>query len=186
MNNIINNIKNINDEKIIELYKENQDNKLLGELYIRYVHLTFNLCFKYLKNDDDSKDAVMEIFDQLMQDINKYEIRHFKSWLYVKTKNYCLHKKNNMKVLDQIDNNFMEFPFFYSHNLKEIDLVDSSQIESAIDKLNTEQKKCIKLFYYDNKSYSEISDLTGYSIKEVKSHLQNGKRNLKKIIQSII
>ena len=53
------------------------------------------------------------------------------------------------------------------------------QLETALKTLNKEQKWCVELFYYKNKSYNEIIDITGYTANEVKSHIQNGKRNLK-------
>jgi len=187
-----NNKKFLKDEEIIEKFKNDPDNKLLNELFTRYIHLTYNLCFKYLKNDEACKDAVIEIYEQLINDIKKYEIKHFKNWLYVKTKNYCLNKKNqknNSKIellfFEQIDNIFVEFPFFINHSTEEINIIDNNQMETVINKLNAKQKKCIQLFYFENNSYSEISDITGYDIKQVKSHLQNGKRNLKNLILSL-
>ena len=160
---------------------------------IYIIHLIYNLCFKYLKNDDACKDAVMEIFERTIHDIDKYEIKNFKSWLYVKTKNYCLQLKNkeeNSKIkisyIDQIDNIFVEFPFFFNHNIEETSLINNNQMETALNKLTAGQKRCIHLFYFENKSYSEISVITGYNFKKVKSHLQNGKRNLKNILNSLI
>jgi len=189
---IFNNKKFLKDEEIIEKFKNDPDNKLLNELFTRYIHLTYNLCFKYLKNDEACKDAVIEIYEQLINDIKKYEIKHFKNWLYVKTKNYCLNKKNqknNSKIellfFEQIDNIFVEFPFFINHSTEEINIIDNNQMETVINKLNAKQKKCIQLFYFENKSYNEISAITGYDIKKVKSHLQNGKRNLKNLILSL-
>ena len=171
----INNKKFFKDEDIIKKFKNESDNNLLNELFSRYVHLIYNLCYKYLKNDENSKDAVMEIFEQTINDIAKYEIKNFKSWLYVKAKNYCLYKKNkkeNSKLkissIDQIDNIFVEFPFFFNHNIEEKSLINNHQMESAINKLNAEQKQCIQLFYFENKTYSEISVITGYDIKKLK------------------
>jgi len=53
------------------------------------------------------------------------------------------------------------------------------QLPNAISNLNTEQRLCINLFYLKEKCYEEISMQTGYSLKQVKSYIQNGKRNLK-------
>lgn len=191
---MISNINNkilLTDEEIIKKLKKKNDNHLFGELISRYIHLVFNLCYRYLKNDDASKDATIEIFEELLHDIKKYDIHHFRSWLYVKAKNYCLQDKNKKKnpkisFFEQIDNLFMEFPFFFNYNIREIKLIENDQIENAVDELNKEQKICIQLFYYENKSYKEISEQTGYTINQVKSHLQNGKRNLKNILNSII
>ena len=45
--------------------------------------------------------------------------------------------------------------------------------------LNPEQKQTVELFYLQEKSYKEIVDQTGFSMNDVKSYIQNGKRNLK-------
>ena len=56
------------------------------------------------------------------------------------------------------------------------------KLEHALNELNPFQKKCIELFYLKNMSYTQIVEMTGYSVNEVKSYIQNGKRNLKMII----
>ncbi len=57
-------------------------------------------------------------------------------------------------------------------------------LSSAMTKLKKEQEKCIRMMYLENKSYKEISEITGYSLKQVKSYIQNGKRNLKNLIMN--
>jgi RNA polymerase sigma-70 factor (ECF subfamily) len=52
-------------------------------------------------------------------------------------------------------------------------------LENAIEELSAEQKKCVDLFYLKEKSYVEIAEITGFTLNEVKSYIQNGKRNLK-------
>ena len=54
--------------------------------------------------------------------------------------------------------------------------------EISVNQLNKEQGECVKLFYLEGKSYQEVAELTSYSIKKVKSYIQNGKRNLKNIL----
>ena len=56
-------------------------------------------------------------------------------------------------------------------------------MEEALNDLNEAQRRCVVLFYLDKKSYQAISDITGYSILNIKSHIQNGKRNLKLAIE---
>ena len=53
------------------------------------------------------------------------------------------------------------------------------QMQSALEQLNQEQRTCISLYYLENHSYQEISTKTGYNGDQVKSYIQNGKRNLK-------
>ncbi|HKZ68006.1 MAG TPA: sigma factor-like helix-turn-helix DNA-binding protein, partial [Chitinophagaceae bacterium] len=55
--------------------------------------------------------------------------------------------------------------------------------ETALKELNPEQQQCVTLFYLQKKSYQEISDATGFTMLQVKSYIQNGKRNLKLLIE---
>ena len=56
-------------------------------------------------------------------------------------------------------------------------------MDEAMKELNPEQKQCVTLFYLQKKSYQEINEITGFSMLQVKSYIQNGKRNLKILIE---
>ena len=185
----MNNYSNISDSNLISLYKKEENKEIIGELYKRYTKFVFLVSMKYLKNEDESQDSVMQIFENLFSDLLNHEVNNFKSWLYMVTRNHCLMKlrknqknlKNQQELKKDVEN-FMENDT-NSHllnNEKEEDKI--STVQDAINQLNKEQKKCVILFYIEKKSYSEISKLTGYQLKKVKSYIQNGKRNLKSIL----
>lgn len=171
------------DTELINLYVETGDNLFVGLLYERYGHLVLGLCIKYLKNRDEASDAVIQIFTNLINDLKKYTITYFKSWLYTYSKNFCLmelRKRQSAlkRELEWKENTYLIMDFSDPAHLQE----KEKQIvlmEEAIALLNPEQKACIDLFYLKNKSYNEICELTGYSSNDVKSFIQNGKRNLK-------
>jgi RNA polymerase sigma factor (sigma-70 family) len=171
------------DGELINIFLEKNDNQCVGELYERYGHLVLGLCIKYLKNKDEAADAVIQIFTDLLSDLKKHKIQFFKSWLYVYSKNFCLmelRKRQRMlkQELQLQENVHLIMDFSTSEHLieKENQIV---LMEQAIQALSGEQKKCIELFYLKNKSYNEIIASTGFTGNEVKSHIQNGKRNLK-------
>jgi len=142
---------------------------------------------KYLKNTCDAEDAVMGIFEKLMTDLKKHEVRDFKNWLYRVAKNHCLMILRKRKVKDKAEGElmqekqqeFMEI-VFREHLPNEEKDVESILISlhDALNTLREEQKRCLELMYFENKTYQEISLLTAYSLKQVKSYIQNGKRNL--------
>ncbi|MBN1821357.1 MAG: sigma-70 family RNA polymerase sigma factor [Prolixibacteraceae bacterium] len=177
-------LKNKSDEQLLSLFLEKQDMDYLGELFVRYMHLVYGICLKYFKNRDDSKDAVMQIFEKVNTEVHNHTISNFKSWLYVVSKNYCLmelRKKGNKKFLQPEENIFV-----FMENKQEIHLVDNSDnlnlekdLLNCIESLKKEQKLCIRLFYFDNKPYREIAEQMAFDEKKVKSYIQNGKRNLK-------
>lgn len=178
-------IKLFDDKQLLAYYLQTHDFEMLGELYSRYMHLVYGVCLKYFKDAEKSKDAVINIYEKIQTDIHNHQIKNFKSWLYVVTKNYCLmelRKKSGKLVLTSSED---ELANFVENNtdLHPIDEEQNEQIEKAlaacIEKLKTEQKKCIRLFYYENKCYRDISEELKIEEKKVKSFIQNGKRNLK-------
>jgi RNA polymerase sigma factor (sigma-70 family) len=151
----------------------------------RYTLLLFGVCMKYLKNEEEAKDAVQQIFLKAITELHKYDVEYFKSWLYMVAKNHCLMKlrdkpgrivdiKEQMVVTNQDDSNLQ----FHLQKDKQLDLVASS-----LQELNHEQKLCVTLFYLEKKTYQEIAEETGYSLMQVKSYIQNGKRNLKILVE---
>lgn len=180
---------NYSDSDLINIFSESGDNTIIGVLYKRYGHLVLGLCFKYLKNRDEAEDAVIQIFTNLIKDLQRYKIEYFKSWLYVYSKNFCLmelrRRQSALKRELELKDNVIHFmdseePGHLEEKEKQI-----SMMEEAILTLNEGQQTCIRLFYLKEKSYAEIVDLTGYSLNDVKSHIQNGKRNLKIKMQNL-
>ncbi len=175
------------DAAILIRYRETHDVHLVGELFRRYRHLAFGVCQKYLKNSVDSEDAVMEIFEKLHLDLRKNEIGHFKSWLYTVARNHCLMqlRKAGLKVdfpdeMPPISDNSTDFTEgSEDKDLKEKLLTD---LEKSLPMLKVEQRNCIEMFYLKDMSYKQIVEVTGMSLNEVKTNIQNGKLNLRKIL----
>jgi RNA polymerase sigma-70 factor (ECF subfamily) len=175
----------INDDELIIRYKNSHDTKYIGILFERYSHLVFGTGMKYLKDKQEAKDITLIVFEKLITDLKRHNVSHFKSWLYMVTKNQCLMqlRKNKRNLADQDQNeNFQEFSMeneqemhLINDNEKEIQL---SKLEECIAQLKPEQKTCTDLFFLQEKCYNEIAEITGYALIKVKSYLQNAKRNL--------
>ncbi len=185
----MNNYGKISDDKLVSLYKESLDKEIVGELFKRYTRFVFLVSLKYLKNEDETKDAVMQIFEKLFDDLLNHKIENLKSWLYMVSRNHCLmilrKKQSDLKKNQDYkkDNaNFMENDYNFHLKENEVKELKENSVRNAVNMLNKEQKECVNLFYFEGKSYSEIAQLTSYSEKKVKSYIQNGKRNLKNIL----
>ncbi len=178
-------IEQYSDATLLDLYKKDKDTKWLGYLFERYSLLVFGVCMKYLKQVNDAKDATQQVFEKAFVEINKYEVTYFKSWIYSIAKNHCLMQlrgKGHQTV-------FMDtLPEEFGEELSPIELFDSKEdllekqienLDEAIQHLNQEQKTCIELFYLQKLSYRDIEEKTGFNFQQVKSHIQNGKRNLR-------
>ena len=160
------------------------DMESLGLLFSRYMHLVYGLCLKYLKSREESQDAVMSIFESILHKLKNQEVTYFKSWLYIVTKNHCLMALRKEKASNIYNGAFMENELsMHQNDEKDID-DDLDALEDCIEQLKVKQKECVSLFYLKQKSYDEITQETAHSLKEVKSHIQNGKRNLKICLES--
>jgi len=168
-----------NDEALLKRYKHSGDLAVLAELFQSYAAMVYYVCFRYLQDGEQSKDAVMQIFEELIGKVNKQEIKQFSSWLYVLSRNYCLMQLRSAKKMEYVViDDFMELPADL-HQDTENKEKQLTTLERCMEKLPVAQKQTIDLFFMSEKCYKEITDITGFSLNEVKSYIQNGKRNLK-------
>ncbi len=177
--------KHISDQELLERFYADRDNRWLGILLERYTLLLLGVCMKYLKNEELARDSVQQIFLKAITELQKYKVEYFKSWIYMVAKNYCLMQlrnkagKNTVEVKDTIAAE--------PANADKEELILSEKtydyMAEALKELNQEQQLCVTLFYIEKKSYQQIAADTGYSMMQVKSHIQNGKRNMKILIE---
>ncbi|MFB9842017.1 RNA polymerase sigma factor [Mucilaginibacter ginsenosidivorans] len=168
------------DEALLESYRQSGDLSVLGALFERYMPLLYGVCLKYLKDEEAAKDAVMGIFEELIIKVKQHDIKQFRSWVYVLGRNYCLMQLRSGKKMEEVSlDEVMEFtPFLHpeeNNNKEEI----LNALERCMKKLTEGQRHSVQLFYLEEKSYKEVVEATGYSMNDVKSYIQNGKRNLK-------
>jgi len=175
--------ENISDNELLENFYLDHNNLWLGILFQRYTLLLFGVCMKYLKNEEEAKDSVQQVFLKALTELSKYKVEYFKSWIYMVAKNYCLMKirdRQGKQTADLTD----QLPVFTEHEheekLQHLEKNNRLDLMShALKELVEEQQQCIIAFYLERKSYQEIADNTGFSMLQVKSYIQNGKRNLK-------
>ncbi len=168
------------DTELVQQYKSGGDINVLGELYGRYMELVYGVCLKYFKEPEEAKDAVINIFEELVTKLKKYEVSNFKSWLYQLAKNHCLMKIRSRKSQPVI----VDVDLMHLGENNHLDNIIEKEeqlngMENCIEQLPEDQKQAIQLFYLEEKCYKEISDLTETDINKVRSFIQNGRRNLK-------
>jgi RNA polymerase sigma factor (sigma-70 family) len=179
----------LTDQELLSLYRETGNKDHVGVLYKRYSHLVFGLCMKYFRDEDQAYDAVTNIFSKLFDDLLKHKVDYFKSWLYTYSKNHCLMVLRSAKTA-------LRKSLDYSADMKVV--MENSEeehhhankreeeyalLEKALGDLSEEQRVCVELFYLRDKSYAQIVEVTGYDMNKVKSYIQNGKRNLKIMLE---
>jgi len=177
--------KHISDQELLERFYADHDNQWLGILLERYTLLLLGVCMKYLKNEEQARDSVQQIFLKAITELQKYRVEYFKSWVYMVAKNHCL-----MQLRDKSGKNTLEVKDSIAAETDETDkeslLLNEKTYEymgEALKELNADQQLCVTLFYMEKKSYQQITEQTGYSMMQVKSHIQNGKRNMRILIE---
>ncbi len=166
-------------------YRKTGNLEVLGKLYEGYMPLVFGLCLKYFRDEEKSKDAVMQIFEELIKKLKVHEVGNFKSWLYTLARNHCLMaiRSSGKHEFVSIEETFMENEAFVHLDIDDTRESKLKVMEKCIEDLPAEQRDTISLFYLEQKCYKEVSDITGYDLNKVKSYIQNGKRNLKICIE---
>ena len=179
-------VKNIStspltDNELVHLYKQTADLKILGDLYQRYMDLLYGVCLKYFKDREIAKDAVLNIFEELVGKLQKHEVENFKSWVYQVAKNHCLMqlRKDKKFTKAQVDPEIMQNEEIVHLNGELEKEENFKQLDYCLGQLGKEQRQVVELFYLQNKCYKEIVEETGIEWNAVRSYIQNGKRNLK-------
>ena len=178
----------ISNDDLLQLFIEGGDIAYFGELYRRYIPLLYGLCLKYLNDKEAAHDAVMDIYSNLPEKVIHYEIKNFNSWLYSVAKNHCLQvqRKDKQTIFVKIEDAYVENEDFFTQIDKAQTQEEISALEYCITTLNEEQQRSIQLFFYEEKSYLDIVEITGFELSKVKSYIQNGKRNLKTCIMKVL
>lgn len=176
----------LSDQQLLDNFYSDGNNQWLGALLPRYTLLLLGVCMKYLKHEEEAKDCVQHIFMKAITELPKYKVEFFKAWIYMVARNHCLMRLRARQGKIPVEIKEQHLSDIYEEQDKQNHIAKDNLLEKmevALEQLNAEQRRCIKLFYLEKKSYSEIAEETGFSLLQVKSYIQNGKRNLRIIIE---
>lgn len=179
----------LTDQELINSFRTGTDRDAIGTLYLRYMELVYGVCLKYFGQPEAAQDAVMDIYEHVSLKLRAHEVGNFPAWLYMVSKNHCLQilRKKSNPLTVSLDDPVMQngkdwhqeddgFDFEVSEDA-------ADQLHGCIAELPEKQKDCIRMFYFEKKSYSDIVEITSLSMDHVRSNIQNGRRNLKKCMQ---
>jgi RNA polymerase sigma factor (sigma-70 family) len=180
---------------LLRKYRQTGDLSILGKLYEPHMEMVFAIAMKYFRDEDDAKDTVMQIFEELITKLRQHEVENFRAWLGMVARNHCLMKiRSSRSALSGqfSDDNEEEFSAHFmeisnsQHLTDDFDIEENlTKLENCLQTLNAAQKQSVELFFMQEKTYQEVSQLTGFEINKVKSYLQNGKRNLKICMENL-
>ncbi|HUX84064.1 MAG TPA: sigma-70 family RNA polymerase sigma factor [Chitinophagaceae bacterium] len=179
----------LSDEEVLQRFRVDQDKDWIGILFLRYSHLLFGVCLKYLKNAEDARDGLQQVFLKVLSEMNRHQVNCFKAWIYQVTRNYCLmqiRKEADHRTVPLRENQELEDLANEALERRRIREVKLNFLEIALQQLPAAQRDCLNLFYLEKKSYQQIAERTGQSLMQVKSHIQNGKRKLKLLVDRMM
>lgn len=177
------------DQELLALYHREHNNEWLGVLFDRYLHLIFGVCMKYFKDEQEARDQAQQVCLHVLKTLPRHRVTYFKSWLYQVTKNHCLMqlRQTNRLHLQPLAEG-KELPDTGSnaeiHDKQEQE-TKYEYLEEAMAQLNPAQRECLELFYLRKMSYQQVAEATGHTLLQVKSHIQNGKRNLRQTMERL-
>jgi RNA polymerase sigma factor (sigma-70 family) len=176
------------DQELIAIYKQTGGLAALSDLYQRYMELVYGVCLKYFKDPEAAKDGVMQVYEELIIKLKKHEVDNFRGWLHQVAKNHCLMQLRTPRNLKTVE---LKTEFVQTEENVHLNGVlekeeNFKKLEYCMGTLSIEQQKAIKLFYLDGKCYNEIVELTGMEWNQVRSFIQNGRRNLKICMESAV
>ena len=174
------------DQELLDRFGDDRDNAWLGVLLERYTLLLLGVCMKYMKQEEEAKDCVQQVFVKVLTELPKYKVEFFKSWIYTIARNHCLMRLRDRQGREPavLTDNLL---FSWDEEAAKNKHLEKDQLlglmSEALEELGKEQKLCVILFYLEKRSYQEIAESTGFTLMQVKSHIQNGKRNLKLLME---
>jgi RNA polymerase sigma factor (sigma-70 family) len=174
-------LKNLTDDALVAIYRSKQTREALGILFDRYSHLVYGVCMKYFRDTDEAKEHTSQVFEKLITELPKHDVQFFRAWLYRVAQNQCLMTLRSKKYISNAVEDYAEDDVELENGMhpKAAKEIEFERLELAMNDLSTEQKTCLDLFYLQKKTYVDIMKETGFTFMQVKSFIQNGKRNLK-------
>ncbi|MCI1188338.1 sigma-70 family RNA polymerase sigma factor [Hymenobacter sp. DH14] len=190
----------LSDQELLARYRAHGDVADLGRLYDRYLPEAFAVCRRYLgPPDEDAQDAAMQLFEHLVKVLRTHAPDNFPAWLHTTARNHCLMQlRARKRAGPSAGPLILSFPdaadveSAAARHLPDVSAAANEAeeaeqrlqtVEAALAQLPPAQRRCLELFYLEKKSYREIATATGLDLNLVRSHLQNGKRMLRRQLE---
>lgn len=172
----------LSDIELLNLYHKSGKVDYLGILFKRYTKILLGVSLKYTSDIHDAEDVVQQVFIKFLEQTPP-NIQNVGGYLFFMTKNESLNflKKSSNKYHYQPIGGEFEVK---DENELELNILLEKEghaqlLQNAIDSLKEDQRNAINSFYFHKKSYEEVAQQFNWTVGEVKSHIQNAKRNLK-------
>ena len=135
----------------------------------------YRLSYSILKNEEDAQDAVQEaIYNAYKKLETLKDKRKLKSWIYKIVTNTSFEILRNKKNYIDIEQENIA--------AEKIDIDTNLTLWKAVQGLEQPYRTTITLFYYEDMSIKEISEITGSKVDAIKKQLSRGRDKIKEVI----
>jgi RNA polymerase sigma-70 factor (ECF subfamily) len=142
----------------------------------------FGYAIRFLRNEEDAKDIVQDVFEKLWLNRSKVEFAKSKSWMFTTAHNAMINfstRKGRMKLSDEMTE--------FDSGKSQSNLFESNQVvERAVSILPPIQKSVILLRDLEDYSYKEIGDILELSDSQVKVYLFRARKKIKKQLKGMV
>ncbi len=179
----------MSDSELIDQFRAGLSPGKLLPLYQRYAEYIYGWCLRYLGTPQRAEDAGAEIFTVLLDKLPDHEVVNFRSWLQTLVRNHCLMQlRRERRDPVELSGELGVQSELFGHPASDVDEAeDTRPLYRCLKTLGEEQRRCISLFYLrQGESYRSIAERLHLSVGRVRSHLQNGRRNLKICLERTI
>lgn len=173
------------DEELVKIIRE-KDQELYSEIIKRYQTKLSHYLRKFVRDRDELEDILQLVFIKVFKNLNSFDLgKKFSSWIYRIAHNESINylKKNQNKI--SLDENELEI---VDHKIDIILEVDrgllKNKFEKIFNRLKPKYSEPLILFYFEEKSYEEISDILRIPISTVGTLILRGKKQLHDLLTS--
>lgn len=177
------------DELIITKVLEG-DSVAYSALVTKYSNMVFTLAYNIILNREDAEEIAQDAFLKAFNALSSFKKQSaFSTWLYRIVINVALNKKKLKRFItadideeittDEDDNIYSLLDQYENRDQKKF-------IQLAMIALREDERICITMFYLNELSVSEIHELTGISIANIKVLLHRGRKHLYEQLNNLL
>ncbi len=165
------------DFELLDRFRRHGDRAAFERIVARHRPWLHRVCARLLRSDEAARDATQDVFARVLNRLDTFRGDNFPGWLKAIAVNCCLNTIDRDKRWAPLEAAGEAPAADLGPELQLLRLEEGVRARHLIARLPERQKIVFCLKYIDDCSYQEIERLTGFSNKEVKSFLQNARRN---------
>lgn len=168
------------DAELVAAYREHGAGRHFEALYRRHRRRLFGLCLHYLGSPAAAEEAVHEAFVKAYEQFDTLRGDNFSAWIGRIATNLCLNRLRARRPQEPVNEALADESGAAPESMA-IGAELAERARSVLKALRPEQRRALQLKYVEGCSYEEISHRTGQGYDQVRSHLQNGRRNFRRL-----